>query len=379
MNEQIRKVLIADSCLYDISNDVNINIALKGITLEPRIKYDYFYLYSHFSKNKFKIEGIDQNQNFKITNSKINPQYYLDNIVPYLNANGLIHKLTFPCNKRYGKPKYEYILEDFYIVNENKIKIRGVLPIIAMTEWINRHIKDKEFYSMLFRIIEIYLQINDIGVNIETKIQAETEIRPKHGMFLNSIINFVSDTFETYNVTNDELFALIIELLRKRKLYSEFNLLSYELTGFISHLMLNKIQEKEEVKLIYPHVNFDFIPFIYYLRNIREKLILYLQINKFNSDQIDILGKFLSLYDIEIKPLSELRSSEKQKNKDHNKSYNIILLNLTDYMHSKMDTLDRDRNTIINEFFNNFSKNTKVFAIFHRMRQNDFHDLKGYC
>lgn len=359
LNEQFRKVLIGDDYLYFLSNDVINNIVLKGIKLEPRIKFDYFYLYSKFNKDFFEIDEIDKNKNFNITKGKTKSSSYLNIIIPFLYKNALIYKLPSDKKTVFKKPRYKYSLADFYIVNKNKIKIPSITPILAMMEWINPHIKDTEFYALFLEIIKIYLETHKMIDNSE-HLQGNNRFKFKYQLFLESIRSFVLPVLE--NLNKDELFALLIELLRGRKYYSEYNLLSYELNAFISQLILSKIHKSKKVRFIYPQVNFDFLPFMYYLRNIKKQVTLYLTIENFKSYQICILTKFLSLYNIKIKYLSEINS--KEKNKNYGTGYNIILLNFPFYRLGNMDILDKDRRSMIYDFLKDFLKTLLCFSYF---------------
>lgn len=380
--EEIRKFLIGDENLYNLSQDVSINISLKGLNLEPRIKFNYLYLYGYYGNKTFSKEDIDKDQNCNISTAEFEKKKYVINLIYDLLKSALVHKLYCPAGRR--KERYKYLLEKFYSVDESKIRQPNLIPIRAVFKWINIDINDSEFYYLIFLLIKTYLNVVK-QMNITTPIplnhQGSSKSLSRLKNLLDSFENFVTLIFKRYSIAYDEFFALLIELLRERKLYSKHDCLSYELTGLVNHLITDEVKDKEFIRLIYPQLNLDFLPYLFSLTKLKIKIHLYVNKDRIKTYPIDILEHFLNHYGIEIKSITELNSN---KNDELKNRYNVFLLSLPSISNNEVEIMDeakKPKNKSLEEeytyyinitdFLKKYPKNTVIFTILHRMSQSE--------
>lgn len=322
----IKQQLIPCKLLYHLSETFS-SIITKGNTLDPRFKRAYLHIHLKFGDRLFTASQTEELlKAVKEDASNINAT------IKGLSDAHLIAKLI-PSNPT--KTKSLYRLKGFYeqidkcpepqVSNASKEELTAdyLLPLRALGRWLNHNLTVYEYEAMLIGVLDAYEGVykgndtNHYADNLEdgqqnpdtTKTRGRKKFNTEVHLWGHSAFAYASSIFthlksQGVKIDDEDMLCLCLDLLQG-KLLTTTHAKSFELSGFIAHLIKSKVTETckagnyQRINLVVATAkeSLEFLVILLLLKKLNLQFDLY--INHDNNPPNQLLQRLLALLGLE--------------------------------------------------------------------------------
>lgn len=280
LKERLRRRLIPYGIFRFFSRSQR-KIHLKGQFIEPRFRRSYLHLYHFFGHSPFNLKQAEERL-IQVDEDVSNMNLTIKRLVDSKLAVKIQKRSENSKDKvKLGRPKTYYKLKEFYVYDEECAELienieekeseniaKLLNPIRLMFRWFTAEVTEREHIFMIFALVKEYYKVflgketmighyEPLFYLFESKKENKKRGRKKENVELPLWIRCVSNSSEMVfkkilennkNLTKLELLYLVEDLFHYRAKFFE-KALSYEMKGFISGLILDKLNENKKIKL----------------------------------------------------------------------------------------------------------------------------------